>query len=88
MTMLSKTVGRSVVCTFPNGDRFLIGEIEINCPVCGEGEWRIAGHHMRSVLRLLAQWVEEHPDLTGTEEVVSITKDTWQGTPSGDPTQN
>jgi hypothetical protein len=88
MTEPIKTVGRSVVCTFPNGDRFLLGEITIDCPICGEGEFRIAGHHMRSVLRLLAQWVEEHPDLTGPEEVVSMTNEAWQGSPPGDPTAN
>jgi hypothetical protein len=83
-----KTLGRAVTCTFPNGDKFLVGEIQIDCPVCGEGEWRIAGHHMRSVLRLLAQWVEEHPDLTGPEEVVAVKNETWSGAPPSDPTTN
>jgi hypothetical protein len=83
-----KIVGESTVCEFPNGDRFLIGSIQIDCPVCGTGEWRIAGHHMRSVLLLLAQWVEEHPDLTGPEEVTNVSKSSWSGSAPADPTKN
>lgn len=82
-----KTLGRSIVCEFPNGDKLLVGEITIDCPVCGTGEWKIAGHHMRSVLRLLAQWVEEHPDLTGPEEA-TVTQAHFTGTAPADPNQN
>lgn len=83
-----KTIGRAITCTLPNGDQFLIGQIEIDCPACGTGEFKIAGHHMRSVLRLLAQWVEEYPDLTGPEEVSSVQTETFTGRMGGDPTTN
>ena len=88
MTEPIKTVGRAILCDFPNGDKLLVGEIEIACPACGEGQWRIAGHHMRSVMRILAEWVEQYPDLTGPEQPASVERTTWKGTAPSDPSQN
>ncbi|MGH8866160.1 MAG: hypothetical protein ACREVZ_16205 [Burkholderiales bacterium] len=87
MSLTIKTAGRAILCEFPSGEKLLIGEIEIDCPGCGQGTWKIAGHHMRSVLRLLAEWVEEFPELTGPEEI-DTTRERWSGSTGGDPTTN
>ena len=53
-----RTEGKAVLCEFPSGENLLLGEINIDCQYCGQGVWRIAGHHMRTVARLLAEWIE------------------------------
>lgn len=83
-----KITGKSILCEFPNGDQMLVGTVEIDCPVCGPLKMTIHGHHMRSLLLLLAEWVEAHPTLTGPTEVKEVARERWEGTTGGDPTVN
>lgn len=82
-----KTLGKAILCEFPTGEKMLVGEIDITCPGCGEGTWRLAGHHMRSVMRILAEWVEQYPELTGPSEG-DVQRTRWSGKPPADPSAN
>jgi hypothetical protein len=82
-----QTLGEVGFWELPNG-RFLVGMIQIDCEGCGQATLAIPGHHMRSINRLLAQWIEQFPELTGPEEV-DITQMTVKVRPPGtDPANN
>ncbi len=84
----SKTLGRAILCEFPTGEKFLVGEIEIDCPGCGQMTIRIAGHHLRSLNRILAEWIEQHPDLTGPTDVTVSRQSFDMRAPGADPANN
>ena len=83
-----KILGKSIVVETPDGAKVLLGIIEIDCPACGTGQWTIIGHHMRGILRILAEWVDKHPDLTGPEQITMVKQESWTGKTGGDPTNN
>ena len=83
-----KLTGRAILCEFPTGEKLLMGEIDIDCPDCGAGTWRIHGHHMRSVLRILAEWIEQYPELVGTGNLVEVARYKIGGTAPVDPGVN
>lgn len=83
-----KTSARTTEVTLPSKERFLIGQVEIDCPICGGMKLLIPGHHMRGLLRVLAEWVEQHPDLTGPLEINVIRRESFSGQTGGDPTTN
>ena len=72
----------------PTGERSLVGRITVDCPICGPGIIDIQGHHMRSLLRFLAEWVEQYPELTGPTEADIVQTVRWSGTPPADPITN
>lgn len=78
------TIGVPVLVELPNGQQSLLGVINIDCPVCGKVQYQIAGHHLPTVLKLLAQWADEFPELT-RDVIVKETQTRFQG-PSNDPT--
>lgn len=85
----SKLVAKSIICELANGEKFLIGVIDIDCPICREQHYLIPGHHMRALLRVLAEWVEAHPELTSKDDTLKVLhREHWQGTAPSDPTTN
>lgn len=59
----AKTTGTSLVVELPDGRRFLIAEIAIDCGVCGQHSVRIAGHHLRAIREFLTATIDEYPEL-------------------------
>jgi len=83
-----KLIGRAILCDFPTGEKVLVGEIDIDCPACGSGTWRIHGHHMRSVLRILAEWIDQYPELVGTGTIEEVGRYKIAGNAPVDPGVN
>ena len=84
----AKIVGTSVLCEYPDGKKALLGMIEVDCPLCGKMQYVIPGHHMRVMLRQLAEWVEQFPEETGSGEIQTLEKTAFSGPPKGDPNTN
>jgi hypothetical protein len=86
---LAQVVGRAMIVTFPDGERGLFGEILIDCPHCGELRLSLPGHHMRVVRNLLIEWIDEHPELTGSDgQIKELGRTVVQGTAPADPSKN
>ena len=63
-------IGRSIliVSTEDPAEQMLVLEVALDCPECGQHAFRIAGHHLRTLRRLLNEIIEANPALTGTED--------------------
>lgn len=84
-----KTSAKAMLCEFPDGGKFLVGEFGFDCPVCGPHTIRVVGHHMRTMARILAEWIEQYPDQTGPEDATLVHRDVFTvRAPGGDPTNN
>ena len=72
----SHLLGQAILVTFPDqpDERHLILDVTLDCPECGQHRLRIGGHHAQSLLRLLAEWVEQYPDLTGSSAQVKVVR--------------
>lgn len=69
--------------------RALVFELLIDCPDCGQHKVQIAGHHLRTINVLVAQAIEEHPDLCGDEAGRTVKERLqWSGTLPRDPRVN
>lgn len=84
----AKTTGRSIVWEFPTGEKFLLGEIEIDCPECPPMTLRIPGHHMPAVLKLLAEWIADNPELTAAPNLREVGRTRFSGQAPEDPRSN
>lgn len=83
----SSLLGRSILVT-TESERLLVLEIGLDCPECGQHAFRIAGHHLRTLRKLISAVIEENPDLVGTEESSQIVEQyEWSG-PPGNPQNN
>jgi len=84
----SRVTTRSFAVEEPSGARYLVAEIRIDCPSCGQHVIHIAGHHLRSIRDFCIQTIDEYPGLTGSEpKVESREAFTIQGG-GGDPADN
>jgi hypothetical protein len=91
MTTTSRISGKAILINFDelSGEQALLAEITIDCPHCGNHSLRIAGHHLRTLQRLLAEWIEDFPDLTGNESGIEvINRMKYGGTPPTEPRMN
>ena len=83
----SSLFGRSILIV-SGQEKLLVLEVALDCPDCGQHAFRIAGHHLRTLRKLLDSVIQENPDLVGTEESTHITEQyEWKGSP-GDPHLN
>lgn len=86
----SRAFGRIFIVEHPEAEgKALMLEYEVDCPDCGHHTHRIAGHHLRTLLIVVAQAIADHPDLVGEEagiEIVNRMK--FSGTPPRDPSRN
>ena len=60
--MHAKIIGRAIIVVFPDGERTLVQQVQIDCDTCGEGLLQIAGHHLVAVRDLLQQTIDANPD--------------------------
>lgn len=60
--MHAKITGSAIRVDFPDGERTLVQQIQIDCPSCGIGLLQIAGHHLVAVRDLLQATIEANPD--------------------------
>lgn len=92
--MAGERTKSSLLCTAikiepPQGDPFLVVELQIACPICGEGTIRIAGHHLRAIRDALIQMIDLHPTLTGEDADVKMIDKMQFGTRGPtDPSRN
>ena len=64
MSDQARTTGTAMVVELPSGGTFLLVDIAIDCPVCGQHTVRFAGHHLRAIRNFLTSTIDEYPDLT------------------------
>lgn len=87
----SSLIGRAIIITEADGSAvapILLLEIALDCPECGQHVVRIAGHHLRTLRKLLTSVIDANPDLTGTEESSELLEQyEWSG-PQGNPQNN
>jgi hypothetical protein len=65
--MESRSLGRIFMVESETGEKALLVEILINCPVCGTDRIRLAGHHLRMVRDICIDAIDQYPELSGTE---------------------
>jgi len=83
------TRGVATMVELPDGERFLLVEITIDCPVCGRHTIHVAGHHLRAIRDLMIEFMDLHPDLTGKDgDIQTIERLQIQGRGPDDPTKN
>ena len=76
--MESRSLGRIFMVESDTGEKALLVEILIDCPICGEDRIRIAGHHLKMVRDLCIDAIDQYPELTGKDpQRVSHTE--WKG---------
>ena len=70
-------------------ERALVFELIIECPDCGQHTVRIAGHHLRTINVLVAEAVEQWPELCGNESGRRLNeKIKFSGRTPSDPSVN
>ena len=85
MSEPSRTTGTSTMVDLPSGDQFLLVDIAIDCPVCGQHTVRFAGHHLRAIRNFLTATIDEYPDLTLKDgDVHTLERLEFRG-PANDP---
>jgi hypothetical protein len=60
------------VTTLPDGGEYLLVTIKILCPVCGEIEMQLPGHHLRAIRNLTTEFVDMYPALTGKDDELAV----------------
>lgn len=65
----------AVVTSLPDGRRYVLVSLTLTCPVCGEIEMQIPGHHLRTVVELLREKLIEYHDLTTPARVTDDLRD-------------
>jgi hypothetical protein len=88
--MTIRSTGRSTVTRvkLTDGQEFLLVQIEIECPVCGAQQIEFHGHHLRMIRDMVIEAIDLHPDLTGEEEVQTLSRLQFRGPGPSDPTKN
>lgn len=74
--------------SLPDGQEFMVVEITIACPHCGDHTVRFAGHHLRAIRDGLIEMIDLHPGLTGRDEDVKTVERFSASGIVGDPSQN
>jgi hypothetical protein len=81
--------GKAIKVTFPTGESHLLVEVAIDCPDCGRQTLRLAGHHLRILKNLLAEWIETYPELVEPEGgIEELGRSVIQGMAPGRPENN
>lgn len=87
MAVRTRCTGTKI--TLADGQEFLIVEIAIDCPACGQITIRLAGHHLRAIRDALIELIDLHPGVTGKDgDVHVIERIRVAGEIPDDPTRN
>jgi len=86
--MESRTKGIATKVTLPDGREFVLVEIAIDCPACGQYVMQIAGHHLRAVRDICIEMIDLHPGLTGKDDDLKVLERLRIEGRTGDPTNN
>jgi len=73
--MRAQVRGRAVTVEPPaevGGKPFLVVQLLIECDICGEHDYVIAGHHLRPIVSLLQEFIQTEPELTAEGEVEAV----------------
>lgn len=63
-TVRGSFLARWIVVEPPDPEeRMLILDLEVNCPQCGTGTLRLAGHHLAALGQAMDQIRQQHPEL-------------------------
>lgn len=81
----SRTLGTSILVELPSGERYLVAEITIDCPVCGQHTVRFAGHHLRALRSFLTDTIDQYPEHTLKEGDVHTLERLQFSGPGNDP---
>lgn len=60
------------VMSLPDGREYLLVTIKIQCPICGEIEMQLPGHHVRAIRNLLVEYVDLYPHLTHKDDELQM----------------
>lgn len=60
------------VMALPDGREYLLVTIKIQCPICGEIEMQLPGHHVRAIRNLLVEYVDLYPQLTHKDDELQM----------------
>jgi hypothetical protein len=77
----------AIAIELPTGEKRLVAQILIDCPLCGVQEIRVAGHHLRSIRDFAIDTIDKFPDLTGADAIQREHTE-WQGRLVGRPDEN
>ena len=88
-TQQLKSQARGEIWTvdFPDGRREMHVKVTIQCPACGEMEFMIAGHHVLTLLHILSDAAEQHPDLVHST-IKELSRTDFTANPPKDPSVN
>lgn len=65
--------GKAIVIEHPDSPgKLLLVEIDVNCPDCGQYSIGLVGHHLKAIRDLLVDFIDLHPDLTGSDAGVEV----------------
>lgn len=90
MTERARFLVRWVVVQPHESEPFLILEQQLDCPACGHGLLRLAGHHVAALGEALDQVRRDHPDLLAPGKDARWTSENYSfgGPGDTDPSQN
>lgn len=66
---------KSMVTRTPEGKEYVLVTLTIRCPVCGEIEMQLPGHHLKAVVDLLRQQYLEFVHITSSERAAEEIKE-------------
>ncbi len=71
----SRTQSRLYVVHPPDGSRsFLLLELLLDCPLCGQQRIQLAGHHLKMVRDIAIKAIDAFPELTASTVRVGMTE--------------
>ena len=71
----SRTQSRLYVIHPPDGGRpFLLLELLLDCPLCGQQRIQLAGHHLKMVRDIAIEAIDAFPELTAATVRVGVTE--------------
>lgn len=81
--------GTATMVELSSGERLLVVGIDIDCPMCGQLQIQLSGHHLRGVRDLLIEFIDLHADLTGKDsDIRTIERLQTQGKIPENPVMN
>lgn len=85
--LTSTARGEIWVVDFPDGRQEMHVKITVRCPACGDREFMIPGHHVLTLLHILSEAAEKHPNLVQST-VRETGRSEFEGAPPTDSSVN
>jgi len=70
---LAMFAAKQILVTTQDGTQRLFLDLDIECEECGRTQGVIAGHHLRTLHKVIAEVIQTYPELCGTEGTLQET---------------